>query len=65
VADLEMRLIGTPDEVAAVADEFRTEFANDPILKRISEPLPGRKNPGQVRVYVVLDGTLLSQDLRS
>jgi len=65
VADLRLRLVGEPGEVAALVDDMRESFEYDPILKRISDPLPARKEPGRVRVYIVLDGTLLAEDLRA
>lgn len=65
MADLEMRLIGQPDEVEAVVAELRGEFDSGITseIKSISPPQPCRGGDGRVRVYIVFDGTALAESL--
>ncbi len=65
MADLEMRLIGQPEEVDAVVAEFREEFDSgvSSEIKSISAPRPCRGGDGRVRVYIVFDGTALAASL--
>lgn len=60
-----MRLIGSPDEVAVVVDELRDEFGTDQVIKRISRTQPAHGGSGRVRVYIVLDGSQLVEELQS
>lgn len=64
MAELQMRLMGQPDEVEALVKGMREELADDPpILLDVSPTYPTRGSGGNVRVYLKFDGTRLAEEL--
>lgn len=64
MAELQMRLLGQPDEVQTVVEALRKELSEDPpILRNVSPTYPTRDSRGDVRVYLKLDGARLADEL--
>lgn len=65
MADLQMRLMGDPDEVKAVVAALREDVGDEPgLLLNVSPTYPNRSGDGQVRVYLKFDGARLLADLQ-
>ncbi|WP_199043166.1 hypothetical protein [Glycomyces salinus] len=66
MAELQMRLLGQPDEVRAVVEALTKELSEEPpILRDVSPVYPTRGSGGDVRVYLKLDGARLADELTS